>query len=356
MITFELHSKFHEDLAIRYLKVKLEILIHEFELNSNDYEIISKYFLPIVFAEKKEKCIKTIYKLKIWLDDNYAHKIGALEKYFICELFNEIEEDVEALGIDEFCLIFFQETKKSLLKRISENFNEEILKLENDGEIIDDKLLLNIYVLDDAFFTYLFEDIDETITELYTSKNDYELSDINPYFYEIMSEDIVERILKIRSDNDIGLEHFINSFKEIIEKSFYRINGFDLYKEKDFQLLFELYAKAYNSCSLEFNKVYRENHIGDGNTDFIVTFPNLGNILFELKLDRRNQVINAITKQIPEYLNRLKEKKSIVLIFSKKNNIDEYMKVSKEIYKQFNLSIFPVLVNIDKKEVPSKKR
>lgn len=354
MITFELDSKFHKVLALKYLKVKLEVLIDELESNSIDKNVISKYFLPIVFVEKKEKCIETIYKLKIWLEDNYAHEIGSLEKYVICKLFDEIEEEVDTFGIDEFCMIFFDESKESLLNRIKETFKDEILHLEIDEEINSDEYIFNFYVLGDAFISYLFEDIDETFVDLFTSGSDYSLSFIDPYFYDIMPEDIVKRALESKGKNNIKLYSFIDSFKEIIEKSYYRIKGFELYKEKDYQLLFELYAKAYNCCSLEFDKVYRENHIGDGNTDFIVTFPHIGNVLFELKIDRKENIVHAITKQVPEYLNRLKEKIAVVLIFSKNNSIAKYMELTKSIYKEYNLSIIPVIINITKKEVPSK--
>lgn len=355
MIIFENENDVFTKLAQSYIEAFINILDDIYEDEKEKAEEIGRYFPKLVYLENKEKCITTFFKIQEWARDDFFHTLGSLEKYAIIMLLYDMDEEINSLGIDAFCKIYFQKNKKEIITLLKETFTEEIQELEeNDNKKYSNKDILNWYINGTNFMEVLFQDLDETYIELFVGKEDFSLAILDEFDYDILPNDIVERSKKAKKLLSCSIDSFLNSFKEIIEKSYYRIHGFKEYKEYDFQLLFELYARSYNAVSLEFKKVFREVEIGDGKCDFILNFPFCDNVLFELKIDRKDKIQQAILHQIPEYMVRINVNKAFLIIFSNTEANTQYLEICKMVYKEKGISIYPFMINISEKCTPSR--
>lgn len=357
MIIFENENEVFTKLAQYYIETFINILNDIYEDDKEKEAEISRYFPKLVFLENKEKCITTFFKIQEWATDVFFHMLGSLEKYVIIMLLYDMDEEIHSLGIDEFCEIYFKKTKKEMISLLRNACSEEIQEAEElDDKKYSNKEILDWYISSEHFMEVLFQDLDETYIELFVGKEDEDLATIHESDYDILPNDIVERSKKAKELLTYSIDSFVDSFKEIIEKSFYRIYGFKEYKESDFQLLFELYARAYNAVSLEFEKVYKEVEVGDGKCDFILNFPFVGDVLFEIKMDRKEKIHQALAHQIPEYLSRINKDKAFLIIFSSTNDNTEYLEFCKKVYKEKGVSIYPFMINISEKCTPSKMK
>lgn len=202
----------------------------------------------------------------------------------------------------------------------------------------------------------LFEDFDEGDIELFIDNTAKSLIMIDEYFYNLLPNDIVDEIKIKKQLYNYSTVDFVESFKQLIEKSIYRIYGFSNYQERDFQLLFEFYARSYKRISLQFDKVYKEIEIGNGRIDFILNFPLSGEVLFELKMDKGKNVEQAILLQIPECLKNINKYKAFLLIFSTKEDNSHNLELCKRIYLEKKINIYPFIINITNQLTPSKKK
>lgn len=353
MIIFENEDKLFTELAQSYIKTFIIILDDLNENYQNKLEAIEKFFPKLVYLENKDKCWTTFLKICEWASDNFFHKVGALEKYVIIMLLMDIDEEINVLGSDKFCSLYFKKTKKEIVDLLKNYMNDTMSKFEQiENKTIKD--IFSYYITAENIIETLFDDSDELYIDLFIGKEDESLELVDEYNYDILPNDIVKRIKKAKELSNYSVEYFLFSFKEIIEKSFFRIHGFNQYLEKDFQLLFELYARAFNAVSLEFNKVYKEVDLGNGKVDFILSFPNIGEVLFEIKMNRKDNVIQSILYQIPEYLSRLKKDKAFLIIFSAEENNYEFLEVCEKIYKEKRVSIYPYIISIIGSNNPSK--
>lgn len=357
MIVFENENELYTKLAQSYLETYISIYA---ELNKTieEQEIsFRSFFPPLVFLENKEKCIFTFLKIGEWARDKFYHKLGALEKYVIYHILNEIDKEVSTLGPKSFCEIYFKRTFKVIINILKEYHKEILSNFENEnGKPFSNKEVFNFFISSDFFSEILFEDFDEGYIDLFFDGNDENSILIDDYFYDILPNDIVNSIKRNKKVLDCSVDDFLDSFKTLIEKSYYRICGFESYQEKDFQVLFEFYARSYNKISLKFDKVYREVEIGNGRVDFIINFPFSGDVLFELKMDRNQNVKQSILFQIPEYLENTKKDKAIIIIFSDENDNSQYLKFCENVYRDKQKNIYPFMINISKQLNPSKKK
>ena len=355
MIIFEYEDGVFTKLAQSYIETYIYILNDIYEDEKEKMEEISRYYPELVFLENKEKCITTFFKIQEWARDAFFHMLGSLEKYVIIKLFDDMDEEIHSLGINDFCKLYFKKTKKEIILLLRDSFAEEIQESEefNDKKY-SNKEILDWFICSEHFNEVLFQDLDETYIELFVGKEDEDLATIDEYDYDILPNDIVERSQKAKELLTYTVDAFVDSFKTIIEKSFYRIHGFKEYKETDFQLLFEFYARSYNAISLEHNKVYREVEVGNGRCDFILNFPFSGDVLFEIKIDRKEKIHQAILHQIPEYLLRINKDKAYLIIFSNTDDNSQYLDICKKVFKEKGVSIYPFMINISEKCTPSK--
>lgn len=355
MIIYEENDYLYSTLANNYIKTFIDIFEEQMNDEITNVDELICYFPKLVFIENRDKCLNTFYKIREWATDNYNHYLGSLEKYLIVKILKEIDRLIDEYGIYLFCDIYLKESGINIIEHINKIYKEDC---EDDfsftEEIKSEEEMLEFYIASDMFLGVLFMDLDYEMIDSYT-KNDTSLATIDPYFYDVMPSDIVNRAKNNLELLKVDLYNFIQCFKEIVEKSFYRIYGFDKYKERDFQILFELYSKSYNAMGLEFKKVYKEPEIGDGEVDFIVSFPFSGEVLFEFKMDNKFKVMQSINNQIPEYLERLKQQKAVILIFSKELKND-YQKLCFAIREKRSLEIIPILIEVGKKETPSKMK
>lgn len=133
--------------------------------------------------------------------------------------------------------------------------------------------------------------------------------------------------------------NFIRDFKEIFEESTYRICKNRNLKESDYQLMFELFAKGYKGRSLR--DVLREIDVSDGRMDFVLSFDDTHDCIFEFKVDRRDsdkiEIINSMRNQAIEYIKRTNINCLLYVIFGEFYSIEhkaEFNKVISELYNE----------------------
>ena len=353
MIMFDNEYEVYTELANNYIASRLDVFEDEYRDGVVALDDLIRYFPKLVFIENKEKCLTTFLKIGEWARDNFYHKYGALEKYVIIRLFNEIDEIYDYDGEELICC-YLKKNKKELLEILKK---EELKDVDDDEELTQEikkrtdlKYFFNASLLQD----FLFADLDEEIFDYISVGREDDLSYISDRFYDILPSDIVDRVKESKELYNENIDSFVDNFKEYMEKSFYRINGFEEYTEKDFQLVFELYARSFNAVSLKFEKVFKEVEFGNGRVDFIVSFPIVGEILFEIKIDKGDNVKNAILYQVPEYLDRIKKDKAFIIIFADNDDNSKYLELSKKVYEDKDITIYPFMIDISKKIVPSK--
>lgn len=353
MIMFDNEYEVYTELANNYIAARLDIFEDEYYDGILDIDYLKYYFPRLVFIEDREKCLKTFLKIGEWARDHFYHKYGALEKYVIIRLFNEIDEIYDYDGEDTICC-YLKKDKKELLQILKKEELEDVGEDEEMIEQIESSNDLQDFFNSEILEDLLFADLDEEIFDYISVGKEENLSYISDYFYDILPSDIVARAKESKELYHENVDCFVDNFKEYIEKSFYRIKGFDEYTEKDFQLVFELYARSFNAVSLRFEKVFKEVEFGNGRVDFIVSFPIVGEILFEIKIENGDNVKNAILYQVPEYLDRIKKDKAFIIIFANNDDNSKYLGLSKKVYEDKNVTIYPFMIDISKKIVPSK--
>jgi len=353
MIMFDNEYKVYTELANNYIASRLDVFEDEYYDGIVEIDYLKYYFPKLVFIEDKEKCLKTFLKIGEWSRDKFSHRYGALEKYVIIRLFDEIDDIYEFDGEDLICC-YLKKDREELLQILKKEELDDVGEDKEMIEKIESSNNLQDFFNSDTLEDLLFFDLDEEIFEEFGVGREEDLSYISDYFYDVLPSDIVDRAKKSKELYNETVDCFVDNFKEYIEKSFYRIKSFSEYDEKDFQLVFELYARSFNAVSLKFEKVFKEVEFGNGRVDFIVSFPIVGEILFEIKIEKGDNVKNAIIYQVPEYLNRIKKDKAFLIIFSNNDDNSKYLEMSKKVYDEKEATIYPFMINISPKTVPSK--
>lgn len=343
-----------------YLKTYFEMLIDAIgdqkELGASYSDQIAPLFPSWKVELAPEDCVHHCQEILRYLTDTYLHKVDVLTEYVLQRAFEALDEEKDYYGKDFYPGFYPGTPRKALAQKAR-------LILENgdtDGAFAKytDKQILDFYIDSDSFIETCFLDSDclfieselahPNIRKILTKQRD--LRFIPKEFAPLLPPDIAKEVLA----SDDTLARFLSNFRDLIENSTYRLKDMADFKEKDFQLLFELYGKGFQHLGFEPNGFFREEDVGNGNIDFVLELPNNQSAVFELKMEEKSRVIASLSKQIPEYMKRSGSATGVCVIFSKGRSAHdrEYQKVA-DSHSTDTQEIHAFLIDYSKKRSPS---
>lgn len=140
-----------------------------------------------------------------------------------------------------------------------------------------------------------------------------------------------------------------------MEYSATEIKGFSSFHEKDYQTFFEIYARGFFRCSFNDKRIIRELKAGNGLMDFCLALPPYGDNVFEIKIDRKDNVLCGIQRQLPEYLKRFESNYGTIVVFSQnpKKNKALYENEANKAKEPNRIRI--LMIDVTPKEKPSQE-
>jgi hypothetical protein len=350
-------SFFINQFVISFLEMKTDELEE-----CKDDKLETETILLELFPEWKAKnepynCILLLNEILNNFKDRYSHPMDIIREYVIQRIICKVDEEKSEYETDFLYVYYHDYTKDELVKR-ARNYlqNDDSEGYDNDFKNETDDEILN-FVIDSDSLSDCFLDSDclafDSLIDTEGGKNFMKsmnnLDEIPLEFAPLLPPDISKEILS----RDNLLSSFIQGFKEAIECSTYRITGIESFKEKDFQLLFELFCKGYFHESTFGKDVFREPEFGNGMSDFCLKI-NYENVIFELKMANKEKILQALTSQLPEYMRRTGSKIGFCLAFTDKPIVDEnlfYEAIQKVSKQDFLIGL--VFIDYSPKETPS---
>lgn len=281
------------------------------EIGSNlDYEHIYADVFPLHLEENEESGLKTLKKIERNIRDGFNHDLSALEEYVLYKILIYVYEGSEdGFRLDD--LVDNNLVKEGVLEKLLTDEFDLLKSIQTPRDLMG----LCFEDLD-------FLDIDE-IFELY-KKNPEIVTDFLhielDYYTELMPEDIYLEYKKLGSPTELQVKQNIKEVKdkesfidtvnalldgfnqEVIHTGLNKIinNPSKQFGEKQVQLLFKVYAKAFlrNTDIVILSEV----DTGRGYVDFHLSVGKDYQVLLEFKLDNHNSVHEGMHYQLPTYL------------------------------------------------------
>jgi hypothetical protein len=320
--------------------------------------------LALLFPERMtildpEKCLRKLKEVQLNIKDDYVHRLDAITEHILLSVLQQLDYDKTTYK-SHFYPVFFQgSTKSRILKTIKSYYKEDIKDWQKEeSEPLTDAQILEAYVSSENFIDETFEDEDVLDIEPFFEKCSQIAPDIPEGFfdefpnqYDLLPDDVAIQFKN--NKNDYGL--FLKNLKAAMEYSATEIKGFSSFHEKDYQTLFEIYARGFFRCSFNGKRIIRELKAGNGLMDFCLALPPYGDNVFEIKVDRKDNVLRGIHRQLPEYLKRFESNYGTIVVFSQnpKKNRALYEEEADKAKEPNHVHI--LMIDVTPKEKPSQK-